>query len=79
MSFQFQSIRLENKNVEKIFEVMLICTNMVAHTLYNISFHYYCNTSDTLSIPSNSELKNSLIKNTFVDLTTYPAKMPRRY
>ena len=65
MSFQFQSIRLENKKVEKIFEVMLICTNMVAQTLYNISVHYCCNTSDTLSTLSNSELKNSLIKNTF--------------
>ena len=74
MKFQSQTCK---QNVEKIFEVMLICTNMmVAHTLYNISVHYYCNTSDTLSIPSNSELKNSLIKNTFVDLTTYSAKMP---
>ena len=25
------------------------------HTVY----HYHCNTTDTLSIPSNSELKNS--------------------
>ena len=36
--------------------------NMVAHTLYNISLF--------LSIPSNSELQNSLLK---FDLTTYSA------
>ena len=41
------------------------------HTVY----HYHCNTTDTLSIPSNSELR----KNIFVDLTTDSAKMCWRY
>ena len=55
MKFQSQTLK---QHVEKIFEVMLICTNMVAHTLYNIIITIVSNTADTLSIPPKSELKN---------------------
>ena len=53
---------LKKKKIWKNFQSDASLYNMVAHTLYNISVHYYCNIADTLSIPSNSELKNSYIK-----------------
>ena len=57
MELDGASFTSKNKETaDKIFSVTLICTNMVAHTLYNN--HYSCNT-DTISIPSNSELQNS--------------------
>ena len=55
-------LKKNKETVYKIFLVTLICTNMVEHTLYNISLF--------LRIPSNSELQNSLLK---FDLTTYSA------